>query len=133
VWPAAEYSEPGCTWLGGVQGDNAPCRIGTAGPCFGVEAVVAAAGVMEDLARVGTVADERFARRLDVGDDEMKELSRAWGGRGDARAEDDRTGGAGGCELEQPAVALHDVRVTPPSAPDAHLVRNTVARRSQAV
>ena len=51
---------------------TAPLRIGAARPCFGVEAVVAAAGVMEDLARVDPLSDELVARRLDVGDDKVE-------------------------------------------------------------
>ena len=70
-------------------------RIGATRPHAGVEAVVAAGGVVEDLAAVDTVADELVVRRLDVGDDQER-LRRAGGSRREAGAELDRAPGAGG-------------------------------------
>ena len=49
-----------------------------------------AAGVAEDLPDLDTVVDELVAGRLDVEDDEVQALNRAWNGRRDSAAEDDR-------------------------------------------
>src|SRR6266446_5098078 len=109
--------------LGPVSDLAASARRAPPRPCLGVEAVVAAAGVVEDLARVDILSDELVARRLDVGDDKVEKPSRAGGRRGDARAEDDRARGARGCELEHSSVTLPDFRVQPPPEPPVELRR----------
>src|SRR6185436_12573828 len=101
---------------------GAPLGIGAARPGVGIEAVEAAARVVEDLAGVDTVADELVVRRLDVGDDE-ETLRRAGGSRREPLAELDRAPGARGRELDHPEVVIPEVRVQPPPEALVELLR----------
>jgi hypothetical protein len=57
-----------------------------------------------------------FARRLDVGDDQVQATRGAGCCRGDVPAEDDRGAGAGGRELDHaPVAARREVGIEPPA------------------
>jgi len=64
-------------------------RIRSGNPGVGPAVVEDAAGVVEDLARLGSAPFELVVRGLDVVDDQVQALGRARRLRGDGRAEDD--------------------------------------------
>jgi len=61
---------------------------------------------VEDCADLGTAGSELVARSLDVGDDQVQTLGRAGRGRGDVRAELDRTSRTGWRELDDPKTVV---------------------------
>jgi hypothetical protein len=81
-----------------------------------VEAVIAAAGIVEDPARIDALGDQFGLRGDDVVNDEVDELRRTWRRGRKPGADQDRAGRARRCELQDPAAARgRDIGVNAPS------------------
>jgi hypothetical protein len=85
--------------------------------------------LVEHLADLDAAGDERVARRLDVGDDQVQVLDRTGRGRGDVRAERDRAAGARRRVLDDAEdVSGGDVGVEPPPDAPVELLRSVDVR-----
>src|SRR5215831_12736942 len=88
---------------------DAPKQVGL------VRAGVHPVGIVEELADRNPATKQVLAGSLDVGDDRVQTLGRAWCRSGDVLAEDNRATGAGRRKLDSSPVAIVDeVGVKPP-------------------